>query len=468
MNNLPVPVSPKKRVLDDELQDQRLADVVSAFESETADVLLRTSPKNERVILYTLILMLIVAVGLAAVVKLDRVVTGDGVILSAGGSLYVSPLNAGVVRDVQVKVGDIVRKGQTLATLDRTLVQADVTQLQQKLDSDAATIERLEAEHGDDPYVPTEKTSFADLQLAIYQQRLAEYKSTLATYDAQIAGAQAVIAQYSRDAEQYTKRLKFASDVQGMYEPLVKKGYVSRQQYLGAQDSKEEMTRLRSEAQNQITAQQQSAAAMRGQRETYIQKRRADVGAQLAQVRDSYNSSRESMEKAQKMLELSTLSSPSDAIVLKIGKVSAGSVAQTTIFSDPGSAGALFTLVPLDSPLEAEIHVPASDVGFIRAGDEVSVKLDAYMFVRHGTAKGKVKTISEGSFTLDDNNLSVAPYFKVRVAITEVKLHDVPKDFRLIPGMTISGDILVGNRTILSYLVEGGLRVGSEAMREAQ
>jgi multidrug efflux pump subunit AcrA (membrane-fusion protein) len=143
-------------------------------------------------------------------------------------------------------------------------------------------------------------------------------------------------------------------------------------------------------------------------------------------------------------------------------------VAQPTVFSDPSSAGALFTLVPLEAPLEAEINVPAMDVGFIRPGDNVSVKLEAYSFIRHGTAKGKVKTISEGSFTVDENNQPTAPYFKVRIEITEVKLRGVPPDFRLIPGMTLTGDVLVGSRTILSYLAEGALRTGSEAMREVQ
>lgn len=468
INNLPVPIPPKKRSRRDRAADAGLADVVSAFESETADVLMRTSPRHERVILYVLILMMVIAVSLSAVVKLDRVVTGNGLILSAGGALYVSPLNAGVVRDVHVRVGDVVRAGQVLASLDPTLTQADVTQLQQKLDSDAATIERLEAEHNGTLYRPTRKTSFSEVQSAIWAQRQAEYKSTLATLDAQIGNAKAVITQYKRDAEQYTKRMKLATDVQGMYEPLLKKGYVSRQQYIGAKDSREEISRLLGEAQNQISAQEQTAEAAHGQRGSFMQKWRADAGAQLVLVRDEYNSTKENLEKAKKMLELSTLTSPSDAIVLKIGKVSVGSVAQTTIFSDPGSAGALFTLVPLDSPLEAETRIPASDVGFIRVGDKVSIKLDAYMFIRHGTATGKVKNISEGSFTLDDNNLSVPPYFKVRVGITDAKLRNVPTDFRLIPGMTLSGDILVGSRTILSYLLEGALQAGSEAMREAQ
>jgi multidrug efflux pump subunit AcrA (membrane-fusion protein) len=171
------------------------------------------------------------------------------------------------------------------------------------------------------------------------------------------------------------------------------------------------------------------------------------------------------LQKAQKLSDLATLDSPADAIVLQIGKVSSGSVAAGG-GAQSGDQGPLFTLVPLDAPVNAEIKVNARDIGFIKVGDPVQLKLDAYRFLQHGTAKGVVETISEGSFTTDENNAPVDPYFKIRVGLREVHLRNVPADFRLIPGMTLDGDIMVGRRTILSYLVEGALRTGSEAMRE--
>jgi HlyD family secretion protein len=122
--------------------------------------------------------------------------------------------------------------------------------------------------------------------------------------------------------------------------------------------------------------------------------------------------------------------------------------------------------VPLDVPVEADIDVESKDVSFIRVGDPVAMKLDAYPYIRHGTASGVVKTISEGSFTVNDNNVPVPPYFKIRVSITGYHMRNVPSDFRVIPGMTLVADIMVGRRTILSYIVEGALRTGSEAMRE--
>jgi HlyD family type I secretion membrane fusion protein len=212
-----------------------------------------------------------------------------------------------------------------------------------------------------------------------------------------------------------------------------------------------------------MAALRQTLASLKAQREAYIQKWNSDTGSELVTVRNDLDATRQSLQKAQKLNDLSTLDSPADAVVLKVGKVSMGSVTGggQMMAQDP-----LFTLIPLDGAVEADVNVAAGDIGFIKVGDPVQIKLDAYRYMHHGTAKGVIKTISEGSFTTDDNNAVVPPYFRVRVAITDVHLRNVPADFRLIPGMTLTGDVMVGKRTMLSYLVEGGLRTGSEAMRE--
>jgi multidrug efflux pump subunit AcrA (membrane-fusion protein) len=234
-----------------------------------------------------------------------------------------------------------------------------------------------------------------------------------------------------------------------------------------ATDERTEKSRLMADAQNQISQFRQTLSALKAQREAYVQKWHSDTATQLVLDRNDLDVTRQNLEKAQKLSDLTTLDAPEDAIVLKVGNVSSGSVASG------GGAGAqsqgqgpLFTLVPLGGAVEADVMVNARDIGFIKLGDPVQLKLDAYRFTLHGTALGAVKTISEGSFTVDDNLTPVEPYFKVRVVIREVHLRNVPADFRLIPGMTLVGDIMVGNRTILSYLVEGAMRTGSEAMRE--
>jgi HlyD family type I secretion membrane fusion protein len=442
-----------------------VGELVGAFESETAAVFVRTAPANEHMMLYALAAILVISVGLCAVVKLDRVVTSTGRVVPAGGEFYVSPFDTGIVRQVLVKAGDIVKKGQVMATLDPTFTSADLKQLQQKLASDEAQVARLEAELAGRPYQFSAADSAQLLQGAIWQKRQAQYRYDLADFGSKIQSAQAQVDQYEASSREYEKRLKIAEETEKLYQPLLQKGYVSKLQSMQATDTRTEMGRMLGDAQNQMASLRETMASLKAQRESYIQKWISDAGTELVTVRNDLDVTRQGLQKAQKLSDLVSLDAPADAVVLKVGRVSSGSVAGAgnplQIGQDP-----LFTLVPIEGPLEADVNVRAEDIGFIKVGDPVQVKLDAYRYLQHGTAQGVIKTISEGSFTTDDNNTPVPPYFKVRVKITDVHLRNVPKDFRLIPGMTVAGDIMVGKRTLLSYLVEGAMRTGSEAMRE--
>jgi hemolysin D len=440
--------------------------LVGAFESETVAMFVRTAPVREHVMLYVLIGVLVVSIIFAAVVKLDRVVTGAGRIVPTGGELYISPFDIGIIRQVNVKTGDVVKAGQPLATLDPTFTAADLKQLRQKLDSDEAAVARLEAELSGHAYLYSQSDPYQSLQGGIWLKRHAEYNSNLADFDARTRGIEAQVTQARVDAQQYSKRLELASGVERVYEPLLQKGYVSKLQSMQATDTRTEIDRMLADSRNQMASLSETLVSLRAQRQAYIDKWHSDAGTELVGVRNDLDITRQLFQKASLLSNLTTLNAPADAVVLKVWKVSAGAIAASGGQNAGVGQDPLFTLMPLNAVVEADVKVPAEDIGFIRVSDPVQIKLDAYQFIQHGTAMGRIKSISEGSFTTDDNNQPTDPYFEVRVAITEVHLRDVPQGFRLIPGMTLAGDILVGRRTILSYLIEGGLKTGSEAMRE--
>jgi HlyD family type I secretion membrane fusion protein len=438
--------------------------LVSAFESETASVFVRTTPASEHLVLYVIVSMMVLALVLMGVTKLDRIVSGTGRIISSEGSLYIQPLDKAIIRSIKVKVGDVVKKGQVLAALDPTFAGADLAQLQEKMASTRAQVARLEAEHADKTYSAVGGDRYELLQQASFQQRQSEFRSSLADFDARIHSDEAKIVSLQADVGTYRQRLKVASDIEGMNAKLERDGWGSRLKTLTATDARVEVARLLSESQNQIKANAQSLQALQAQRSVYIEKFHAETTSDLVTARDALVKIQEDLKKAQKVNQLISLEAPADAIVLKVANASVGSVVGPTA---DNSQGALFTLVPLDDKLEAEVRIDAKDIGFLEVGDTVQVKLDAYSYIRHGTAQGVIETISEGSFTQGENENQVrSPYFKARVALTDVHLHDVPRSFRLIPGMTVVADVMIGKRTILSYLVDGALRTGSEAMRE--
>jgi len=180
---------------------------------------------------------------------------------------------------------------------------------------------------------------------------------------------------------------------------------------------------------------------------------------ELVTARGQRDTAAQQLEKATKHKDLVRLEANEDSVVLRMAKLSVGSVLKE---GDP-----LMYLAPLGSPMEAEVQMTTRDVGFIRPGDPVTIKLDTFNFIEHGTIDGTLRWISEGAFTIDDNGGPTNdPYYKARIALNEFNLRDLPKDFRLIPGMTLAGDVHIGTRSILMYMVSGALRGMGEAMRE--
>jgi membrane fusion protein, hemolysin D len=440
-------------------------EIIGAFESETAAVVLRTTPRSERLILHALVGMIVLALVLMCVTKLDRVVTSvHGRIVPIGGSFFVQTYDKAIIRDILVKAGDIVKKGQVLATLDPTFAAADLKQLQLGVGSSQALVERLEAERSGRPYAGGSEP-YQSLQFSVWTQRQAEYQAGLADFDARIRSTGEAMARAQADVDHFKQRVKFASDIEKMKTTLEQEGWGSKLNTVVAKDTRVDLARQLAESQHQAEQSQHDLDALKAQRSGYIEKWQTDINTQLVQAHNDLAQNERDLAKAKRIHDLVEVTSPRDAIVLRVANASAGSVVAPEAQSG-AQTPALFTLNPLDGPLEADVDIGAEDIGFIRVGDPVELKLDAYQFIRHGTAKGVVKTISEGSFTLDDNQQPAAPYFRVRVSITDVKLHNVPDTFRLVPGMTLTADIKVGQRTMISYLIGGALRTGSEAMRE--
>jgi HlyD family secretion protein len=134
-------------------------------------------------------------------------------------------------------------------------------------------------------------------------------------------------------------------------------------------------------------------------------------------------------------------------------------------------------LVPTNAPLELEANIVGRDGGFVQVGASVAVKFDTFPFSQYGLAHGRVRTVSADSFTGQDEMKArsgsvpvkpdnTEPFYRSRITIDDVRLHAVPAGFRIVPGMPVTADIMIGKRTVLTYLLGRILPVASEAMRE--
>jgi len=441
---------------------------ISAFESEVAAVIERTSPYSEHVILHVIIVVIAIAVILGSIIKVDEVVeSSGGVVATRHGPIFVQPLSQGIIHQIMVKPGDVVTKGQVLATLDPTFTQADTTQLKAHLASDQALVARLEAESAGQPYVPKGDSQSELLQLTQWRQRQEEYKSTVAGYDAQVKTAQALLSLAEHDVANYTTRLKANVEIETMRKNIEAQGWGSRLLTDTATDARAEVGRQLEDARQQIQQQAHIIENLEAQKSVYVETWKDYVATNLVTTRNDLDTTVDSLTKASRLQDLVTLTAPEDAVVLQIASASQGSVVGTsTPNAQSGQQQPLFTLNEIEDNPRVELEINTDQVAFIRVGDPVMLHIDAFPYLRFGAADGVVDTISDGSFTQEDNGMQRAPFFKVWVNVTRLNFHNVPASARIIPGMTVTGDIRVGKRTVLSYFVDGILMNAYEAMRE--
>lgn len=439
--------------------------IVRLFQSETAEIVEAPEPAGVRTTIYLLGLFFAGLITVGAVTRLDRVVTStEGIIVTTQPNIVLQALDPSVIKTIAVHPGQQVKAGQLLATLDPTFATADVDALKLQIASLNAQIARCEAELAHRPFAPAKSsdpaaTRYNALQLAYYTQRKQQYDDQLHAYDEQIAELKATITKLTNDQTLYDDRAKLAKEVEQMRATLAAAQVGSRLNLLSAADQKTELLRNVEYDHNSLIESQHKLQATQSTRNAYAQQWLAQTSQELVTARNQRDNASQQLEKATKRKDLVRMTAPEDAVVLKMAKLSVGSVLNV--------ADQLMSLAPLRSPVEAQLHIATRDVGFIRPGDPVKVKLDAYDFVEHGTAEGTVRWISEGSFaTNEETGQPTIPYYKVRVALTKVALRNVPPGFRLIPGMTLTGDVHIGTRSVLMYLVDGALRGMNEAMRE--
>ncbi len=429
------------------------------FQSDARKIDERRPPWVARATLYVLVAVIVVAGIWAAIAKVDRIVVAPGKLVTTASTIVVQPLETSVVRSLDARVGDIVRKGDALATLDPTFSEADAGQLRGKIKSLAAQMERLESELDDRPYEPKMLDDETRLQSTIWTRRIEQNKAKLASFNQQIRHVEAEMATKNADRAALEVRLAVAKELESMRAFLMQKEIGSKVNYLDAKGQRLQVDREMQLAVNNRAELEEELERFKAEKAGYLAEFRQKSAEELVQARRDHDAALKQLDKAERRNAVTVLTAPADAIVLEVAQRSVGSVMK--------EAEALYTLVPLDSPLEAEVSVEGLDVGQVETGAEVRLKLEAWPFQKHGTLSGKVRTVSDDTFTPDPKkDGQQRPYYKARMEVTATDLRDVPKSFRLIPGMAVTAEIKAGDRTILSYFLYPLLRGLDESIRE--
>ena len=417
-------------------------------------------PRFAQLTLQAMVLALIAFTVWASVSQLDQVVVAQGRLVNPLPNVVVQPLETSIVQTVDVRVGQIVKKGDQLASLDATFVQADETQLQARLSSLETQVQGLERELvGESGQGGATQNADGKLQASLAMERKANYKAQQMKLAETAGKLRAALATNRQDQQLIASRLRSLKEIETMQEKMVAQKFGAPLQLMEAQQRSKEVERDLELARSREHEIKRELGAFDAEKMAFEKGWRQKTMEDMLILTRERDSVKEQLQKADKRRRLVTLSSPIDAVVLEIAKLSPGSIIK--------EAETFFTLVPLNVTLEAEVRIDSVDVGYIKLGDKVHLKLDAFPFQRHGTLDARVRTMSEDAFRRDASAKSGADaYYVSHMTLDKITLKNMTETSRLLPGMTVTAEIVVGKRTVMSYLAWPLTKGLDEAVRE--
>jgi hemolysin D len=445
--------------------------IILEYQSPSTAIVNMPMPRLARGFTLTLTSLLAVMLLLASVIEVDRVVTAAGVVVSRSPTIVIQPLDTAIVRSIDVNPGDVVHAGQVLARLDPTFATADMGALVAQVSTLQAQVSRMQAEIENRPFTYNGLEPNMAFQASIYGQRQAEFNFKLENYRQKADSLTATIARATADITNYGDRLAYAKSLEQMRKDLEHLNVGSKINTLSAMDTRAQMQDSLDNARQQQVGAQRDLAALIAERNGFIQSWHNDIGDKLTDALGKLSDARESLNKAQLHRQLVELRAEQDGTVMTISKVSVGSVL------NPGQQ--FITLVPTDAPLEVEANIAGSDDGNVSVGDPVDIKFDTFQYSRYGLAHGVVRVVSPDSFDAQEeqrNPTGAAPvanaaqlptlWYRSRITLDRIDLHDTPPNFHLTPGMPVTADIRVGKQTVVRYMLGKMIPLAKEGMRE--
>ena len=426
-----------------------------------------------RAVLYLVATLFVILLLWAIFGRLDIINSADGRLVPRSYVKIVQPADAGIVKEILVHEGQSVRAGQVLLRMDAQDSEADAQSLHTQLALRSLQLRRIDAELSGHPLIP-----IAGDPPDLFAQVNAQYHDRRQTYLDALQQAQQASSKAQHDyiaATAVRNKLKGTQPILerqlATYVDLGKKGYVGKLQVGDKQREYLENTEdLR--AQEATVASLSDAVVMSGQQVSEITaKYRSDLQNERIDAEADYRKLQQDMAKQVHRTALLELKAPQAGIVEDLATHTIGTVV---------SAGTvLLSLVPENESLMAEVQVKNDDIGFVRPGQEVKIKLAAYPFQQYGLLEGKVQQVSPDTSEGNDaaspklhptssvvDQAAAPASYRALITLDHQTLDVRKQSLKLVPGMQVVAEIHQGSRTVLQYLLSPIQKTMAESGQE--
>ena len=391
---------------------------------------------------------------------LDTVTRGQGTIVPSSRTQVIQNLEGGILAEILVHEGDIVDAGDVLVRIENTVAQASLEDARSQYLTLLATEARLVAEVEDKdeitfpPAVLNEAPTVASDQKRLFNARKRQLEAQVNVLESQARQRKQEVAEMASKRQQLEQSLSLARDEMSITKPLVEKGVMPRIELIRIErqvsDLEGEIRTIRTSIPRLQAAQQEAEQRIVEMKATT----KTDSSDELNKTRGELKSISQSLFAGQDRVTRTAVTSPVRGTVkdLKINTV--GGVIQ------PGED--IMEIVPLDDSLLVEARIRPADIAFLRPNQKAVIKVSAYDFSIYGGLSAKLERISADTIRDEEGESFYRVY--LRTNRNTLRHHDV--ELPIIPGMTVTAEILTGEKSVLDYILKPIIKAKDSALRE--
>ncbi len=407
--------------------------------------------------LMALVSLLVVGfAGWASVVQLDEVASAPGEITPLAHVQPVQHLEGGIVARINALDGQHVKKGDVLVTMSGGAVEADLARARAHRTALLLQTERLIAfSQGRAPRFSADPTGeLRDGAATILQVQRQSRDAQLSVVDSQSAGRRGDVNALAGREGSLRQQIRLLQQDMAARKPLVDKGLISTLSYLALE---RELARLQGDLAETVGSRQRAVAAVQeaGRNRAEINQRlRADAMTQYGDIASQLAQVEQEVKRLEDQASRLQVRAPITGVVKGLAAISIRQVVP--------AGGVIAEVVPQAGPMVATVRLSPSDIGHVKVGSPVTVKVATYDFARNGGIPGVVDYVSAASF-LDQEGRS---YFKARVKLSSDHVGSADLGFTVSPGMTVVADVKTGSKTLTEYLFRPVTNAMSSAFTE--
>ena len=413
-------------------------------------------------VVWLVALLLIVALAWSYFGKIDIVAVANGKISTEGSTKIIQPAVSGVVTSINVHESQRVKKGETLLALDKTTAEKDVATVSQSLNTarvERDILRRLAVGGNTDDIInnadlPDETKAmlrqFASSQTALSAARQQAVNSTISNYQQQLQFNQQAKNQLETNAQNLKNRKAEIEKQLPNANPVDK---LRLQNELSNIDQRITSADSAVLGQNQQLLQSQSALTQaQNQSQTQTAETNSAFNNQIIASEKRIIELENNLVKAKQILAQTTITAPVDGTVLSLTVKTIGGVVN--------AGQQLAQIVPEKVPLYVDAALGNQDVGFVKPGQRVVVKVATYPFQRYGYLEGTVENISPDAIQDDKKGL----IYKAKIKLNDDK-SSKQNQLKLLPGMNISAEITTGQRRIIEFFLDPLMTKADESLK---